>query len=90
LALAAVTAVFYRFEQKSQLAQASVERTLELWSQIRQVLRLLLNMETGTRSYLLTGRGTFLKPYRAARKELPKQLDAAQTLVRGALASLAS
>jgi hypothetical protein len=47
--LAAVTAVFYRFEQKSQLAQASVERTLELWSQIRQVLTLLLNMETGTR-----------------------------------------
>jgi signal transduction histidine kinase/DNA-binding response OmpR family regulator/CHASE3 domain sensor protein len=39
------------------------------------VLKLLLDAETGTRGYLLTGIPTFLEPYEIAKKNLPVEME---------------
>src|SRR5579872_4547367 len=80
-ALVAAMVVFYQFQQQTRRAEASVERTYQVRSEIRRVLLRLVTAETGTREYLLTRRETFLEPYLTARKELADPLGAIRGLM---------
>jgi signal transduction histidine kinase/CheY-like chemotaxis protein len=53
-------------------AERSVNRTIEIRQEARDLLMIMLNAETGIRGFLLSGDETFLEPYRAA----PRQLSA--------------
>ncbi len=80
-ALLAAMMVFYQFEQEARSAHALVEHTFEVRSQIRDVLMLLLNAETGTRGYLLTRQEAFLEPYLEARTRLEAPLASLEKLL---------
>jgi signal transduction histidine kinase/CHASE3 domain sensor protein len=43
----------------------------------------LLDLETGTRGYVITRRSQFLDPWRDARREIPREIRALEGLVRG-------
>jgi PAS domain S-box-containing protein len=81
-ALLAAMAVFYQFQIEERQATASVEHTFEVRTEVRRILSLLLNAETGTRGFLLTQREAFLEPYLAARKEMPEPLNALRQLLQ--------
>ncbi|HEV3201042.1 MAG TPA: CHASE3 domain-containing protein [Bryobacteraceae bacterium] len=81
-ALLAAMAVFYQFQRQTRQAASSVEQSFEIRAEIRRVLTLLVNAETGTRGYLLTQRDAFLEPYLAARKELPGPIGALRQLIQ--------
>jgi len=49
-----------------------VERTDEVTSDARYLMRAVLDMETGMRGYLLTGDGKFLDPYRVSEPNVVK------------------
>jgi signal transduction histidine kinase len=53
-------------------AEKSVNRTIEIRQEARELLAIMLNAETGIRGFLLSGDEAFLEPYRAA----PRQLSA--------------
>jgi len=80
-ALLAAMAVFYEYEQQSMRADQSVVESFEVRGEIHEVLVLMVNAETGTRGYLLTGNSAFLEPYTAAIRELPGHLSALRKLV---------
>src|SRR4051794_9449908 len=61
--LAAVFALQTYFLRNSM---QSVEHSYQVQTRSRTMLKLLLDMETGLRGYLLTGEEHFLQPYRAA------------------------
>ncbi|HIK14970.1 MAG TPA: CHASE3 domain-containing protein [Leptolyngbyaceae cyanobacterium M33_DOE_097] len=52
-----------------------VEHTNEVIAQVNQTQKLLLDMETGFRGYLLVGQQEFLEPYERANTQLDTQLD---------------
>ena len=65
--------VFYQFEQQLRRAEGAVERTFEVRADLRRVLTLMVNAETGIRGYLLSGHQNFLpalrrRPRGAARR----------------------
>jgi len=62
---AAVGALFRAAE-----AEKSVNRTIEIRQQARDLLTIMLNAETGIRGFLLSGDETFLEPYRSAPRQL--------------------
>src|SRR4051794_34754424 len=70
-ALLLAMVVFYQFELQSREAEAAVERTFEVRSEMRRLLTQMVNAETGIRGYLLTRRESFLSPYKSATAELP-------------------
>ncbi len=80
-ALLVAMAVFYQYEWQTRRAAESVMQSFEVRSEIRDVLILMVNAETGTRGYLLTGRPAFLQPYMTAVVDLPGHLDALSDLV---------
>ncbi len=88
-ALLAAMAVFYQFEEQADRARAAVEHTFEVRAEIRQVLMLLVNAETGTRGYLLTRRRAFLQPYLEASRELPAAIGELHRLLASNPAQLA-
>src|SRR5438045_3848875 len=51
-------------------AEQSVNRTIEIRQQARELLTIMLNAETGIRGFLLSGDDTFLEPYHAAPQQL--------------------
>ena len=55
-----------------------VQHDLKLADEAEQLLRLMVDLETGKRGYLLTGDRTFLAPYEQARQELEGLLSEAQ------------
>jgi signal transduction histidine kinase/CHASE3 domain sensor protein len=55
-----------------------VQHDLKLADEAEQLLRLMVDLETGKRGYLLTGDPTFLAPYEQARQELEGLLSEAQ------------
>src|SRR5690242_12321793 len=71
IALLLAMLVFYQLLQQRQTAEADVERSFEMRSQIRQLLTQMVNAETGIRGYLLTRRESFLEPYQQALAGLP-------------------
>src|SRR3954449_419534 len=48
-----------------------------------QVEKLVLDLETGTRGYVLTGDERFLQPWRAAQRQLPGELAVLRSRVGG-------
>ena len=51
-----------------------VDHADQVTSNARQLMRYLVDMETGVRGYHLTGDKTFLEPYDAAKPRIPEQL----------------
>ena len=52
-----------------------VQHTLEVISQVEQIMSLAKDAETGSRGFLITGENNYLEPYTVARRELPAALD---------------
>jgi signal transduction histidine kinase/CheY-like chemotaxis protein len=67
---AAVGALFRAAE-----AEKSVNRTIEIRQQARDLLMIMLNAETGIRGFLLSGDETFLEPYRSAPRQLSDTIE---------------
>lgn len=65
-----------------------VDHTDQVISQSNQVQKLLLDMETGNRGYLLTGEDTFLEPYQQGSAQIPEALNRLKQLVRDNLEQL--
>jgi PAS domain S-box-containing protein len=59
---------------------AAVVRSSELLLALDNVLSLAVDAETGQRGYVITGRGEYLAPYRAAVASIHRQMDALQEL----------
>lgn len=57
-----------------------VDQTRQALAEIGRTLTALINAETGQRGYLLTGRETYLEPFRLAERELPQNLDRLRSL----------
>ncbi len=60
----------------STLREATREEaeSRDVTAEALMVQKLVLDLETGVRGYVITGRRSFLAPYEAARKELPSHL----------------
>jgi PAS domain S-box-containing protein len=71
-ALLVAVAVFYNFQRQSRDAEAWVEHTIQVRSDIRRVRGQLNASEDSIRGYLLTLQESYLAPYWAAQKELPR------------------
>ncbi len=80
-ALLVAMAVFYDYELQTRRAAESVIQSFAVRSQTRDVLILMVDAETGTRGYLLSGSPAFLAPYRTAVADLPAHLAALRELV---------
>src|SRR5215472_2122918 len=65
-------------EELEQQFDRLVQHDLKLADDAEQLLRLMADLETGKRGYLLTGDRSFLAPYEGARKELEGLLAEAQ------------
>jgi signal transduction histidine kinase/CHASE3 domain sensor protein len=65
--------------QLEQKFERLVQHDLKLADDAEVLLRLMADLETGKRGYLLTGDQTFLTPYDQARNDLDRVLDEAQT-----------
>src|SRR5947209_7223766 len=73
-ALAVAVFLFYALWQQASLAEGWVEHTLEVHSELQQVLTLSVNAETAVRGYALTRRPSFFEPYLQSREHLPELL----------------
>jgi signal transduction histidine kinase/CHASE3 domain sensor protein len=62
-----------------------VQHDLKLAYDTEVLLRLMVDLETGKRGYLLTGDGSFLAPYRAARQDLSGVLAEAQAVAENGM-----
>jgi PAS domain S-box-containing protein len=71
-ALLVTVAVFYDFQRQSRDAEAWVEHTIQVRSDIRRVRGQLNASEDSIRGYLLTLQESYLAPYWAAQTELPR------------------
>src|SRR5580658_7291754 len=65
-------------EELEQQFERLVQHDLKLADDAEQLLRLMADLETGKRGYLLTGDRTFLAPYEQARNDLEGLLTEAQ------------
>jgi signal transduction histidine kinase/CheY-like chemotaxis protein len=66
---------------RAQTEAQWLRHTLLVRNQIASVLTLVQRAESGQRGYLLTGRDTYLDPYRSAVAALPAALEATAALV---------
>jgi signal transduction histidine kinase len=79
LILAAVAvAILLGFQEKRAAADSG--RSLAIIGLLNSIETAASDAETGQRGYLLTGRGDYLEPYDAARRQLGPQLDTLATL----------
>jgi len=62
--------------------QTDLLHSNQVLSDSRLLLRLMVDMESGLRGYLLTGSDEFLEPYRAAEPEILRRIDRLRTLVQ--------
>src|SRR5215470_16544596 len=61
-------------------AERSVNRTIEIRQEARDLLTIMLNAETGIRGFLLSGDETFLDPYQTAPRQLSETVALLTTL----------
>ena len=66
--------------QQSTTAVANLEQAQQTRSAINQLIRQVLDAETGQRGYLLTGDARYLAPYHAAVKDIGENLDVLRRL----------
>lgn len=77
LVLTAILAGLFLWQISRLLSPSQwVEHTDEVIERANRAQRLLLDMETGVRGYLLTGRQEFLEPYNRATPQLAPALEA--------------
>lgn len=82
LAVMAVVAVVLAWEVRHLVSDASwVDHTDLVIAQANRTQKLLLDMETGTRGFLLTNDASFLKPYDDARTQMEGAFDVLAALV---------
>jgi signal transduction histidine kinase len=75
--------------QRNDLALQRVTRTQDARAALAMVLNDVEGAETGQRGFLLTGKDTYLNPYRAGTAELPGALDALEAALADSPESLA-
>ncbi|MFO1047004.1 MAG: CHASE3 domain-containing protein [Geminicoccaceae bacterium] len=80
LALLAIDAASLWLAARTDRYAAEVASARELRLAAGGLLVATLDMETGQRGYLLTGEGSYLEPYDAAKAELPVRLDRLRSL----------
>ena len=66
LAMILSLALFFSARQRSDTAEAWVSHTFQVKEQAQELLRLLVDSETGMRGFLLTGNKLFLPGTRPA------------------------
>jgi signal transduction histidine kinase/CHASE3 domain sensor protein len=72
-------------EELEQQFERLVQHDLKLADDAEQLLRLMADLETGKRGFLLTGGRTFLEPYEHARRELEGLLAEAQAVAENGM-----
>ena len=80
-ALLVAMLLFYGLWQQASFAEGWVEHTLEVHSELQQIVTLSVNAETAVRGYALARRTSFLEPYSQSRQQLPGHLRTLQTLI---------
>ena len=63
-------------------AEKSVNRTIEIRQEARELLAIALNAETGIRGFLLSGDEIFLEPYRTAPRQVSETIARLAALTR--------
>src|SRR5262245_10738530 len=63
-------------------AERSVNRTIEIRQEARELLAIALNAETGIRGFLLSGDEAFLEPYQAAPRQISETVERLTALTR--------
>ncbi|MBC7694275.1 MAG: PAS domain S-box protein [Burkholderiales bacterium] len=79
-ALLIVLVIFYSSKQKIKATSDSVEHTQEVLHKSDNILLDVLNIETGSRGYLLTGNEIFLAPFNEAIATINNNIDELATL----------
>jgi signal transduction histidine kinase/CHASE3 domain sensor protein len=72
-------------EELEKQFERLVQHDLKLADDAEQLLRLMVDLETGKRGYLLTGDSTFLAPYQLARTDLGGVLIEAQAVAENGM-----
>jgi len=72
-------------EELEKQFERLVQHDLKLADDAEQLLRLMVDLETGKRGYLLTGDRTFLAPYEQARRDLEGLLAEAQDVAENGM-----
>jgi len=72
--------VYFSIEKNTETIKW-VEHTHQVLADSNELIKLLVDMETGERGFLITGNEVFLEPYIAAKAVWPKKLHALRTLV---------
>ncbi|NJO51712.1 MAG: PAS domain S-box protein [Leptolyngbyaceae cyanobacterium RM2_2_4] len=80
LCLAIAIGISILLNRRVELAEQEVQHTQEVRLCSEQILRLLIDAETGVRGYLLTGDAEFLSPYYSAKEELLDLVDGLEAL----------
>lgn len=75
VALIIVLVIFYSSKQKMKATSDSVEHTQEVLHKSDNILLDVLNIETGSRGYILTGNEMFLAPFNEAIATINKNID---------------
>ena len=73
--------VFYLLDQQNQKAQAWVEHTFRVRSEVARVMLLVSRAETGNRGYLLTRDTASNDRFKAAQDELPQRIADLRKLI---------
>ncbi len=72
-------------EELEKQFERLVQHDLKLADDAEQLLRLMVDLETGKRGYLLTGDRSFLAPYEQARRDLEGLLAEAQDVAENGM-----
>lgn len=76
------TAVIYSRHQDDMRFSEATTYNYEVMRELRTIMADVLNMETGVRGYLLTGRKEFLDPYKNSQKILNQHLNEIEDLTK--------
>ena len=79
LLLLGVVAALTWFGVQRGMANAAVQRTLEVELRLSQILSLMQDAETGQRGYLLTGDENYLQPYEVSRRSIDAAMEELRT-----------
>ncbi len=74
--------IIYKNYHKERRLNDSTFKNYEISRASRKIFVNLIDMETGVQGYLLTGDQTFLKPYQAATKILPENIENLDNLIK--------
>ena len=67
--------------RRLEVANRQMALALEMQANLREVLALVVDAETGQRGYLLTGKSEYLDPYNAAIPKIEKSFDSLRELL---------